>query len=53
MRCAEETDAVLFALVLEPGKVLLPGDEVVDLLEIDAAAEVPELRLELEAPLLL
>ena len=53
MRRAEETNAVLFPLVLEPREVLLPGDEVVHLFEVHPAAEVAELGLELKAPLLL
>src|SRR3954470_5635947 len=53
VRRAEETDAVLLPFVLEPREVLLPCDEVVHLLEVHPAREVAELRLELEAPLLL
>src|SRR5829696_9859093 len=53
VRRAEEAHAVLLLFVLEPREVLLPGDEVVHLLEVHTAPEVVELRLELEASLLL
>ena len=53
VRRAEEANAVLLPLVLEPREVLLPGDEVVHLLEVHPTAEVAELRFELKAPLFL
>src|SRR3954470_750795 len=53
VRGTEEAHALLFPLVLEPREVLLPGHEVVHLLEIDPAAEVTELGFELEPALLL
>ena len=45
----EEADAAGVPLALEPVEVLAPGDEVVHLLEIDAAAVEAELSLELRA----
>ena len=47
MRGAEKPDPTRRTLVLEPFEMGTPGDEVVDLLEVDAAAEELELGLEL------
>lgn len=52
LRGAEEADQPRFALPLEPGKPLPPGDEVVDLLEVDPAAEEAQLGGELRLRLL-
>jgi hypothetical protein len=42
VRRADEPDSAGSTLALEPGETLLPCDQVVDLLEIDAAADLSE-----------
>ena len=52
VRRAEEADAAGVLLPLEPVEVLAPGDQVVHLLQVDAAPEEAELVGELGAALL-
>ena len=49
---SEEANTARVPLPLEPLEVLVPGDEVVHLLEVDAACEEAELVGELRAALL-
>ena len=51
VRRAQKADPVPGPLVLQPVEVLPPADEIVHLLEIDAAAEELELGVELAAGL--
>jgi hypothetical protein len=51
VRDADSPDPRILSLALEPGQMLLPRDEVVDLLELEAP-EPLELAPELATPLL-